>query len=165
MLVFLIGSLLCWFAIRISSSRNLAKTMGDQYLQNRTLCVLATEEQALTASRMGKLMHSVSKNVPWESKCLTDALCVKWLLNRYRIPAVFYLGAKIDSAGDSAGDSTDDSTEDTGSSKNDSGSSKNSMQAHAWVSVGPYVVTGAPEHLDFQVVATFASPVLEPAHL
>lgn len=147
MLVFLIGSLLSWFAIRISSSRNLARTMGDQYLQNRTLCVLATEEQALTASRMGKLMHSVSKNVPWESKCLTDALCVKWLLNRYRIPAVFYLGAKIDN-----------STEDTGSSKN-------SMQAHAWVSVGPYVVTGAPEHLDFQVVATFASPVLEPAHL
>jgi len=154
MLVFLIGSLLSWFAIRISSSRNLAKTMGDQYLQNRTLCVLATEEQALTASRMGKLMHSVSKNVPWESKCLTDALCVKWLLNRYRIPAVFYLGAKIDSTGDS----TDDSA-------NHSGNSKNSMQAHAWVSVGPYVVTGAPEHLDFQVVATFASPALEPAHL
>ncbi len=139
-LVFLIGSILSWFAIRISSSKKLAKTMGDQYLQNRTLCVLATEEQALIASRMGKLMYSVSKNVPWESKCLTDALCVKWLLNRYKIPAVFYLGAKI----------------------NDDDNHKNPMQAHAWVSVGPYVVTGAPEHLDFQVVATFASPVLEP---
>ena len=85
-------------------------------------------------------MHSVSKNVPWESKCLNDALCVKWLLNRYKIPAVFYLSAKI----------------------NNEGSNLNSpMQAHAWVSVGPYTVTGAPKHLDFQVVATFASPVLE----
>ena len=140
-MVFLLGSILSWFAIRISSSRNLARAMGDQYLQNRTLCVLATEEQALTASRMGKLMYSVSKNVPWESKCLTDALCVKWLLNRYKIPAVFYLEARINS---------------------DDNSPNDPMQAHAWVSVGPYVVTGAPEHLDFQVVATFASPMLEP---
>ena len=42
MLVFFIGSLLSWFAIRISSSQTLARKMGDQYLQNRTLCVLAS---------------------------------------------------------------------------------------------------------------------------
>lgn len=139
-MVFFIGSLLSWFAIRISNSHRLASKMGDQYLQNRTLCVLVNDEQAAMASRMGKLMYSVSKNVPWESKCLTDALCVKWLLDRYKIPAVFYLGARINSDETSA----------------------DAMQAHAWLAVGPYVVTGAPEHLDFQVVATFVSPAMEP---
>ncbi|MEQ9209715.1 MAG: lasso peptide biosynthesis B2 protein, partial [Pseudomonadales bacterium] len=104
------------------------------------LCVLVNDEQAAMASRMGKLMYSVSKNVPWESKCLTDALCVKWLLDRYKIPAVFYLGARI----------------------NNDKTSLEAMQAHAWLSVGPFVVTGAPEHLDFQVVATFVSPAMEP---
>lgn len=137
---FVIGSLLSWLAIRISSSHKLARKMGAQHLQNRTLCVLANDEQCLKASRMGKLMYSVSKNVPWESKCLTDALCVKWLLDRYKIPAVFYLGAKIDNKNETSIDA---------------------MQAHAWLSVGPYVVTGAPEHLDFQVVATFVSPAME----
>ncbi|MFX4228799.1 MAG: lasso peptide biosynthesis B2 protein [Porticoccaceae bacterium] len=140
LLVFFIGSLLSWFAIRISNSQTLASKMGDQHLQNRTLCVLVNDEQAAMASRMGKLMYSVSKNVPWESKCLTDALCVKWLLDRYKIPAVFYLGARI----------------------NNDKTSLEAMQAHAWLSVGPFVVTGAPEHLDFQVVATFVSPAMEP---
>lgn len=141
LITFTIGSLLCWFAIRISSSHKLARRMGDQHLQNRTLCVLASNEQSAKAAHMGKLMYSVSKNVPWESKCLTDALCVKWLLDRYKIPAVFFLGAKIDDK---------DAT------------SADAMQAHAWLSVGPYIVTGAPEHLDFQVVATFVSPAMEP---
>ncbi|MEQ9023234.1 MAG: hypothetical protein RLN82_10830, partial [Pseudomonadales bacterium] len=84
LLVFFIGSLLSWFAIRISNSQTLASKMGDQHLQNRTLCVLVNDEQAAMASRMGKLMYSVSKNVPCESKCLTDAICVKWLLDRYK---------------------------------------------------------------------------------
>lgn len=141
LVVFSLGSLLCWFAIRLASSRKLAGNMGHQYLQNRMLCVLTHEEQAATASRMGKLMHSVSNNVPWESKCLTEALCVKWLLNRYKIPAVFYLGARINSDNEHESDH---------------------MQAHAWLSVGPYVVSGAPEHLNYQVVATFVSPIMEP---
>jgi hypothetical protein len=140
LVAFFLGSLFCWFAIRLTSSRKLAGKMGNQYLQNRTLCVLASEEQATKASRMGKLMQSVSGNVPWESKCLTEALCVKWLLNRYQIPAVFYLGARIN---------------------NEGGSSDDPMQAHAWLSVGPYIVTGAPQHLDYQVVATFVSPMVE----
>ena len=141
LLSFFLGSLICWFAVRMIPARKLAAKMGDQYLQHRQLSVITSEQQANSASKMGKLMASVSKNVPWESKCLTEALCVKWLLNRYQIPAVFYLGARLEP--------------DTNTEK---------MAAHAWLSVGPYVVTGAPAHLDFNVVATFVSPKLESPH-
>jgi len=58
---------------------------------------------------------------------------VQWLLNRSKIPSVFYLGAYIRS--DNQG-----------------------MKAHAWISVGRYVVIGAPEHRKYKPVATFTSP-------
>jgi len=89
-------------------------------------------------------MESVSRNVPWECKCLSEAICVKWLLNRYQIPAVFYLGARIHSK-------EEDSEEQD----------KESLKAHAWINVGPCTVIGAPAHRNYQVVATFVTPALE----
>jgi hypothetical protein len=135
LLVCFIGSLLAWFAIRFISMRKLASLMGS-YLENRQVAVIASDEQQIKASRIGRLMNTVSKNVPWECKCLSEALCVKWLLNYYKIPSVFYLGARLDS-------------EDN-----------NGMKAHAWVTVGPYVVIGGPGHKDYQAVATFTTPPL-----
>jgi len=116
--------------------------MGHQYMNNRLVSVLADEQQASKASRIGKLVESVSRNVPWECKCLSEAICVKWLLNRYQIPAVFYLGARINSEPENNHDET--------------------MQAHAWVNVGPYTVIGAPTNRNYQVVATFVTPMMEP---
>ncbi len=109
--------------------------MGS-YLENRQVVVIANDAQRIKASRIGRLMKTVSKNVPWECKCLSEALCVKWLLNYYKIPSVFYLGARLD--------------------KED----KNGMKAHAWVTVGPQIVIGGPGHKDYHVVATFTSPQL-----
>ncbi len=135
LLVCFIGSLLAWFAIRMITMKKLASLMGH-YFENRQVAVIANDEQRVKASRIGKLMTSVGKNVPWECKCLSEALCVKWLLNYYKIPSVFYLGAKLDSE-DKAG-----------------------MKAHAWITVGPYFVIGGPGHKDYQVVATFTTPAL-----
>ena len=104
--------------------------MGD-HLENRQLSVLVPPEQMRKAWDIGRLMSSVGKNVPWECKCLSEALCVKWLLNHYQIPSVFYLGAMLDPEAEKG------------------------MKAHAWVTVGHYVVIGGPVHRDYQVVATF----------
>lgn len=120
--------------------------MGHQYLSNRQVSVLALKGQINKARCIGKLMESVSRNVPWECKCLAEAICVKWLLNRYQIPAVFYLGARINAA--------------PNSNTNDSATSEN-LQAHAWINVGQCTVIGAPTHRCYQVVATFVTPVLE----
>lgn len=145
-----IGSIVCWFAIRILSPKKLAASLGHQYLSNRQVSVLATDVQATKASRIGKLMESVSKNVPWECKCLSEAICVKWLLNRYQIPSVFYLGARLQSP---------DILNSDNQNKNEQ-KIKEELQAHAWVTVGPYTVIGAPNHRSYQVVATFVTPVL-----
>ena len=53
----------------------------------------------------------------------------------YRIPAVFYLGAKLDSTAD------------------------NGMKAHAWLNVGKYTIIGGQIAEDgYQVTATFIRP-------
>lgn len=135
LVVCFIGSLLAWFAIRLISMRKLASFMGS-YLENRQVVVIANDSQRIKASGIGRLMKTVSKNVPWECQCLSEALCVKWLLNYYKIPSVFYLGARLDS-------------ED-----------KNGMKAHAWVTVGPSSVIGGPGHKYYHVVATFTTPPL-----
>lgn len=127
------GSIFALFAIHVLRIRRLGWLLGD-HLQNRQVCVLADQTQLKKAWRIGRLMESVSKRVPWHCACLSEALCVKWLLNRLSIPSVFYLGAKMDDS-DQAG-----------------------MKAHAWVCVGPYTVIGAPTHQCFKVTATFTTP-------
>jgi len=132
LIVFTVGSLVAWVAIRLLSMHRLSKVMG-YHIENRAVCMLATDFQVKKAIEMGKLMRRVSNNVPWACKCLSEALCVKWLLTRYKIPSVFYLGAKLG----------------------------NGMQAHAWVEVGQRIAIGAPQHREYKVVATFIT--LNPA--
>lgn len=128
-----IGSLLSLIAIYLVPMKRLAKLMGT-HLGNRQLSVIVSEAQLKKAYQIGKIMSAVSKHVPWQCKCLSEALCVKWLLNRYQIPSVMYLGARIDS-------------EDL-----------NGMQAHAWVNVGRLTVIGGSRHKAYTVVACFITP-------
>lgn len=129
LVVFTFGSLLTWVAIKMISMNRLASIMG-YHIDNRSVCMLATDLQVKKAVEMGKLMSMVGNNTPWDCKCLCQALCVKWLLNRYSIPSVFYLGAKLGGG----------------------------LRAHAWVDVGQRTVTGAPQHREYQVVAAFTTP-------
>jgi len=128
-----IGSLIALFAIRFVPMKRLAQMMGA-HLENRQLSVIVSEAQLKKACQIGKIMTAVSKHVPWYCKCLSEALCVKWLLNRYHIPSVMYLGAKMNS-------------EDV-----------KGMQAHAWVNVGRLTVIGGSGHKAYTVVACFTTP-------
>ena len=133
--IFLVGSLITWLAIRIVPMRKLSSYMGH-HLENRTVCIPAKKEHVLTALRMGQLMSMVGNSIPWKSKCLSQALCVKWLLNRYNISSVFYLGAAFEL----------DQTV--------------GMKAHAWVDADKHTVIGGPQHEKYKVVATFTTPKL-----
>jgi len=129
LLVFTTGSFLVWLALKIIPLRKLSNLFGH-HIENRKVCMLATDSQIKTARRMGQLMSMVGNKVPWPSKCLGEAICIKWLLNRYNIPSVLYLGAKI----------------------------SGSLQAHAWVDVAQRTVIGAPQHRQYQTVASFITP-------
>jgi transglutaminase superfamily protein len=128
-----IGSLVSLFAINLVPMKRIAQLMGT-HLGNRQLSVIVSEAQLKKACQIGNVMFAVSKHVPWHCKCLSEALCVKWLLNRYDIPSVMYLGARID-ADDVKG-----------------------MQAHAWVNVGRLTVIGGSGHKAYTVVACFTTP-------
>jgi len=125
---FFIASFLAWLALRFTSMQRLTAMMGTS-LENREASSLANLNQIKLASKMGQLMQRVASNVPWGSQCLAQALCVKWLLNRYKIPSAFYLGALFES--------------------------KKTMKAHAWINVKDQTIIGAPQHNSYRVVGTF----------
>ncbi len=133
--VFAIGSLLAWIALRFVPMRKLSKLMGS-HLENRTVCIPTEKSQLFTALQMGQLMSMVANNTPWPCKCLAQALCVKWLLNRYQISSILYLGAQI------------------------SNIAGRPMLAHAWINVHDSTVVGGPQHQKYQVVASFTTPKL-----
>ncbi len=136
LVVFYIGSIISWFAIRLVPMQSIAGLMG-QHLDNRTLCMLANNTQASKATRMGQLVNMVANNTPWKFQCLAQALCIKWLLNRYKIPSVFYLGALL----------TKNTTPE--------------MKAHAWVEVREHTIIGSPQHKHYKVIASFVTPKLK----
>lgn len=122
--------------LRFVPLRRFVPLMGAP-LDNRRVCVVATETQWRKARRMGILMHAVGGRLLRRSRCMVEALCLKWLMNRYGIPAVVHLGARLDRSVEAG------------------------MRAHAWVRVGPVAVIGGPSEREYPVVATFTTPVLE----
>lgn len=135
LLAFLLGMPLAWIGVRVLPMRRLLPLVGAP-LENRRVSVLATRTQWRKARSMGKLMHAMGERMLPSSRCLVEALCVKWMLNRYDIPAVFYLGARLDKE------------------------KKEGMRAHAWVRVGPVAVVGGPSEREYPIVATFTTPPL-----
>ncbi len=135
LLAFLLGMPLAWIGVRVLPMRRLLPLVGAP-LENRRVSVLATRAQWRKAKSMGKLMHAMGERMLPSSRCLVEALCVKWMLNRYNIPAVFYLGARLDKE------------------------KKEGMRAHAWVRVGPVAVVGGPSEREYPIVATFTTPPL-----
>lgn len=117
---------------------------------NLVLCPLADPEQLRMAARIGQLVETVCRRTPWQSRCLVQAFLAKTLLSHHRIPYVLHLGVarkRREALGDGGADS-------------ESGAKEKTLSAHAWVAVGPRVVTGRQGHKNYAVVATFTSPDL-----
>ncbi len=132
---FFVGSFVAWLALRFVAIRNLAKKMGV-HVEARQISTLAKPEQEKMALEMGELLTRIANNTPWECACLAQALCIKSLLNQYKIPSILYLGASLSRA---------DSNQ------------ANVMKAHSWVDVRSTTIIGGPQHRQYQVVASFVS--------
>jgi len=125
--------------------RRIAPYMG-RHFRNEQLAALATQEQLQTAWRIGRITDLVARYTPWESKCLVQAIMVRALLGYYNIPYVMHLGV-------------------TKSMAQESGVEGGSiLKAHAWLSVGPWIVTGRDGHRAFTIVSTFVQPSLFDLH-
>jgi len=120
--------------------RYIAPYLGRHY-QNAQLAVIVTKEQLQKARRIGHITELTANNTPWQSKCLIQAMMAKWLLNYYRIPYVLYLGVAKSVVLHELKDYEN-----------------GDLIAHAWLSVGPSIITGDDGHRAFTIVSTFVTP-------
>ena len=93
----------------------------------------ATAEQIYTAQEVGWAVRVLARRVPWDGRCLAQALAATGMLRRRGLEGTVSFGA---SRGESAG-----------------------FDAHAWLRLGPCVVTGGPGHQRFKTFTTFARRV------
>lgn len=112
-----------------------------QHHQNAQMAVIVTDKQLHTARWIGRITEQTARNTPWQSKCLVQAIIAKCLLSYYNIPYVLHLGVAKSTA--------DNRTQH---------SAENDLIAHAWVSVGPSIITGKDGHRAFTIVSTFIPP-------
>jgi hypothetical protein len=83
------------------------------------------------AERIGWAVRAAAARTPWQSTCLIQALAGAHMLRRRSLPATLYLGAAYGTT------------------------SRDTFEAHAWLSSGDAILTGQRDQERFTVVATF----------
>lgn len=89
-----------------------------------------SEQETRIAEEIGWAVGALARRVPWDGRCLAQALAATWMLRRRGLEGTVSFGAR---KGERAG-----------------------FDAHAWLRVGTLMVTGGPEHRSFQIFTTFA---------
>jgi len=90
----------------------------------------ASDEDILTAKEIAWAISVLGKRVPWDGRCLARALAANGMLRRRGLEATVIFGARQNAS--------------------------SSFDAHAWLRLGPFIVTGEPEHESFNRLTTFA---------
>lgn len=114
-------------AILVLPFRWLARGLGRHMAQS------PEEVRAAPAELLDRISWSVntaSRHLPWECKCLAQALAGKAMLKRRGVSSTLYLGLAKNAAAQ--------------------------LQAHAWLRCGPRILTGGQGMADFTVISTFA---------
>jgi len=83
-----------------------------------------------TEVSVSRAILTMSRHLPWESKCLVQAISGKMMLRRRQIPSTLYLGVAKKEDGD--------------------------LNAHAWLRAGDIIILGGGGLERFAVVSTFA---------
>jgi len=83
-----------------------------------------------TVISVARAILTMSRHLPWESKCLVQAISGKMMLGRRQIPSTLYLGVAKEENGD--------------------------LNAHAWLRAGDIILLGGGGLDRFTVVSTFA---------
>jgi hypothetical protein len=74
-------------------------------------------------------IHRADSILPWKSKCLTEAIATKRLLERYQIKSTLFLGVAKDE--------------------------NQKLIAHAWLKMGKKIIAGERGHQKFTIVEKF----------
>lgn len=90
----------------------------------------ATPGEIRLADQIGWAVGSLARRVPWDARCLAQALAATWMLRRRGLEGTVSFGA------------------DRGES--------HQFLAHAWLRFGPRLVTGGAGHERFKIFTTFA---------
>jgi hypothetical protein len=86
--------------------------------------------ELLIAKRVGWAVGAVARRVPWDGRCLAQALAATWMVRRRGLEGTVSFGAGRGEAAE--------------------------FTAHAWLRVGTYIVTGGPGHQRFKTFTTFS---------
>jgi hypothetical protein len=114
-------------AILVLPFRRLAPFLGRHMAQSPADAGAAPAEML---DRLSWALAAASRHLPWECKCLAQALAGKAMLQRRGLPSTLYLGlAKGGEAG---------------------------LRAHAWLRCGERILTGRQGMAGFTVIASFA---------
>jgi hypothetical protein len=90
----------------------------------------STAREAAAAQRVGWAIRFASAYTPWESNCFAQAIAGKLMLRARRISSTLYLGVKKE---------------------------RGELAAHAWLRVGPRIVTGGATQPQFTAISCFGS--------
>jgi hypothetical protein len=92
--------------------------------------VMASADEIRMAQEVSWAVGVIARRVPWDGRCLAQALAAMGMLRRRGLEGTVSFGV---CQGESAG-----------------------FDAHAWLRLGSCVVTGGPDHQRFKVITTFA---------
>jgi len=87
-------------------------------------------EDRATAIAVARAIRIMSRHLPWECKCLAQAIAGKIILQKRHIPTTLYLGVTKKKDGD--------------------------LNAHAWLRAGDIIILGGGGLDRFAVVSTFS---------
>ena len=113
-------------AILLIPFRRIAPHLGRHMLESTDSI---TPDQQTHLRQLADTIRRAARNLPWECKCLAQAMAGKAMLSRQGIPSTLYLGLAKDP--------------------------QNALQAHAWLRAGGLIVTGGRGCERYVVVAYF----------
>jgi hypothetical protein len=114
-------------SLRHSPFHKLAERLGTLGLESSAIVSPSYEE---IAQQIGWAITTMARYVPWESKCLAQAISAWWMLNRRGVIGTVYFGVAPPDSG-------------------------KQFNAHAWLRCGSCIVTGGPIHEKFHVLSYF----------
>ena len=113
-------------AIRLVPFRRIAPFLGKHMAESPQ--TIAPAHRGL-AERISWVIKTASRHMPWEHKCLAQAIAAKVMFRLRSIPSTIYLG--LAKEGDER------------------------LSAHAWLRSGDMIVTGTAGLQGFTVISTF----------
>jgi hypothetical protein len=109
--------------------RRIANWLGTRGAESP---VVAAPDEIRMAQEVSWAVGVIARRVPWDGRCLAQALAAMGMLRRRSLEGTVSFGV-CEGQGESAG-----------------------FDAHAWLRLGSCVVTGGPDKQRFKVITTFA---------